>query len=49
MNNPSDPSDPHEAAALAGNHAQDIPFERTRQFQDMLAAAHEFLLNRVED
>ncbi|MGC1547198.1 MAG: CpaF family protein [Rhodanobacter sp.] len=27
----------------------DTPFEQTQQFHDMLAAAHEFLLNRIED
>ena len=26
-----------------------IPFEHTQQFHDVLAAAHEFLLNRIED
>ncbi len=42
-------SDPGDSATLVHNGSQAIPFERTRQFQDMLAAAHEFLLNRVED
>ncbi|AIF46559.1 CpaF family protein [Dyella japonica] len=27
----------------------DLPFEQTQQFQDVLSAAHEFLLNRIED
>ncbi|GAB2782560.1 CpaF family protein [Dyella kyungheensis] len=26
-----------------------LPFEQTQQFQDVLSAAHEFLLNRIED
>jgi pilus assembly protein CpaF len=34
------------AARLDG---QDLPFEQTQQFQDVLSAAHEFLLNRIED
>ncbi len=29
--------------------APNAPFEQTRQFQDVLSAAHEFLLNRIED
>ena len=27
----------------------DLPFDQTQQFQDVLSAAHEFLLNRIED
>jgi pilus assembly protein CpaF len=27
----------------------EMPFEQTQQFQDVLSAAHEFLLNRIED
>ncbi|ULU26382.1 CpaF family protein [Dyella terrae] len=30
-------------------HGADLPFEQTQQFQDVLSAAHEFLLNRIED
>jgi len=26
-----------------------LPFDQTQQFQDVLSAAHEFLLNRIED
>lgn len=29
--------------------AQSVPFEHTQHFQDVLSAAHEFLLNRIED
>ena len=35
--------------ASARIEQQDKPFEQTQQFHDMLAAAHEFLLNRIED
>lgn len=28
---------------------RNIPFEQTQQFQDVLAGAHEFLLNRIEE
>ena len=34
------------ASRLDGHN---VPFEQTQQFQDVLAAAHEFLLNRIED
>lgn len=34
------------AAQLDG---EGVPFEQTRQFHDVLTAAHEFLLNRIED
>jgi len=49
MTDPSDLTDSGNVVKLPRTDAQDVPFERTRQFQDMLAAAHEFLLNRVED
>ncbi|WP_329743464.1 CpaF family protein [Dyella sp. A6] len=29
--------------------AHSVPFEQTQHFQDVLSAAHEFLLNRIED
>lgn len=29
--------------------APHLPFEQTQQFQDVLSAAHEYLLNRIED
>ena len=49
MNSPNDPDEPDNVVTLPRTDPQHVPFEHTRQFQDMLAAAHEFLLNRVED
>jgi pilus assembly protein CpaF len=37
------------AARPANGAAHMQPFEQTQQFQDVLAAAHEHLLNRIED
>ena len=34
------------SSRLDGN---ELPFDQTQQFQDVLSAAHEFLLNRIED
>ncbi|WP_130617060.1 CpaF family protein [Dyella amyloliquefaciens] len=55
METPLNSSDASLAAALrradisARLDASDVPFEQTQQFQDVLSAAHEFLLNRIED
>ncbi|MGE8232564.1 MAG: CpaF family protein [Stenotrophomonas sp.] len=37
------------AAALSVEAAPSVPFEQTEQFQSVLSAAHEYLLNHVED
>ncbi|MEG1679581.1 MAG: ATPase, T2SS/T4P/T4SS family, partial [Stenotrophomonas sp.] len=37
------------AAALSVEPVPNVPFEQTEQFQTVLSAAHEYLLNHVED
>jgi len=37
------------AAALSAEPTPSVPFEQTEQFQSVLSAAHEYLLNHVED
>ena len=55
MEDTMNPPGPRLSAALRSIDAtsridkHDVPFEQTQQFQDVLAAAHEFLLNRIED
>jgi pilus assembly protein CpaF len=55
MENPMNPPSARLSAALQRAtetpraETPDLPFEQTRHFHDMLSAAHEFLLNRIED
>jgi pilus assembly protein CpaF len=49
MENKVTPLNPGGAAVAVANPAEQPPFDQTEQFQGVLSAAHEHLLNRIED